>query len=194
MNKKLMYVLMAILLVAVVAFAACNRGGTDNDPDKDQDQNQDQTQDKSILDLYDDVKNAKKATQTITIKKGADEIAVEKLSYNFETGKVTIERKMLNSSDADELYTTTTETKDIEGRNTANLTAANLKDVTETQTKLTAKVANANLNTVFGIASTDVKGDAVLELVAQGSHIVSITVTYTDSADNAVQIVTNYVY
>ena len=186
MKKGLIFVLLVILLVAAVTFAACDQNETPNDPNKDQD--------KTVLDLYDGVKSAKNATQTITIKNGAAEIVIETLSYNFETGKVNIERKMLNSSDADELYTTTTETKDITGNATANLTRNLLSDVTETATKLTAKVANANLNAVFGIASTDVQGDATIELVAEGTHIAKITVSYTSANGNAVQIVTTYVY
>ena len=188
MKKSLIFVLMAILLVAVVVFAACNR---DRKPNDDPDN---QTQDKTILELYGDVKNAKNATQTITIKNGAVEIAIETFNYNFETGKVEITRKTLNTSDADELYTTTTETKDISGNATAKLTKNLLSDVTETATTLKATVANANLNEVFGILPSDVQGDAKIELVAQNSHIVSITVNYTSSNGNAVQIVTNYVY
>ena len=188
MKKRLIFVLIPILLVAVVAFAACYQGeNPNNDPNN-------QTQDKSVLDLYGDVKNAKNATQIITIKNGAVEIVVETLNYNFETGKVSIERKMLNSSDADELYTTTTETKDITGNATAKLTKNLLSDVTETATTLTATVKSANLNEVFGISASDVQGDARIELVAQNSHIVSITVSYTSANGNAVQIVTTYVY
>ena len=194
MNKKIIYAVLIILLVVAAVICACAPKEDPNpDPDPNPNPNPNPTT-KTILDLYGDVNKAKSATQIITIKNGAFEIAIETLNYNFETGKVTIERKVLNSSDADELYTTTTETKDIQGRNTAKITAANLNDVTETETKLTAKVANANLNAVFGIASTDVQGDARIELVAQGSHIVSITVSYTSSNGNAVQIVTSYVY
>ena len=179
MNKKLIYVLLALALVAVVAFVAC---------DKD---NQDET---DILALYDNVKDAKTALQTITIKNGSDEIAVETLNYNFETNKVTIERKTLNDSSADELYTTTTEVKDITGRNTAKISSDNLKDVTTTETTLTAKVANAKLNEVFGINSGDVNGDATVTLVSDGSHITKITVTYTSANGNSVEMVTTYAY
>ena len=199
MKKRVIFVLLAILLVAVMmAFAACAPKEKPNpnpnpSPNPNPNPNPEPTT-KTILDLYGDVNKAKSATQIITIKNGTFEIAVETLNYNFETGKVTIERKVLNSSDADELYTTTTETKDITGNATAKLTKDLLKDVTETETKLTAKVANANLNAVFGIESTDVQGDASIELVAQGSHIVSITVSYTSSNGNAVEIVTTYVY
>ena len=212
MNKKIILAVLTVLLVVAVVLCACAPQVNPNpDPDPNPNPNPDPkpTPDpnpnpnpnpdpgpttKTILDLYGDVNKAKSATQTITIKNGAFEIAIETLNYNYETGKVTIERKTLNSSDADELYTTTTETKDIEGRNSANLTAANLKDVTETETKLTAKVANANLNAVFGIASTDVQGDASLELVAEGSYIVSIKINYVSANGNTVQIVTAYVY
>lgn len=175
MNKKLIFALLAVMLVAVVAFAAC---ATKTD----------------ILSLYDNVKNAKSATQTITVKNGSDEIAKETLSYNFDTNKVTIERKTLNNSGATEMYTTTTETKDITERNTAKLTADMLKDVTTTEKTLTAKVANANLKSVFGIEATSVNGDATVELVAEGEHIAKITVTYTSTNGNAVEIVTTYTY
>ena len=178
MKKSLVFVLIAILLVAAVAFAACRRGESD----------------KTILDLYGDVKNAKNATQTITIKNGATEIVVETLNYNFETGKVTIERKTLNTSDADELYTTTTETKQITGNATAKLTKELLKDITEKDNVLTATVSNAHINEVFGVSASDVQGDARIELVAQDSHIVSITVNYTSANGNTVAIVTTYVY
>ena len=187
MKKKLIFVLLVILIVAMMAFTACNRNRKPNN-------NDDQTQDKTILDLYGDVKNAKNATQTITIKNGAVEIAIETLNYDFATGKVEITRKTLNTSDADELYTTTTETKDITGNTTAKLTRNLLSDVTETATTLKATVTNAHLNEVFGISASDVQGDARLELVAQGSHIVSITVSYTSSTGNTVAIVTTYVY
>ena len=186
MKKRLIYVLIAILLVAVMAFAACKRG---EDPN-----NNPNNSDKTILDLYGDVKNAKSATQTITIKNGTVEIAIETLNYNFATGKVEITRKTLNTSDADELYTTTTETKDITDNATAKLTKNLLSDVKETDTTLKATVANAHLNEVFGILSSDVQGDAGIELVAKDSRIVSITVNYTSSNGNAVQIVTTYVY
>ena len=187
MKKRLIFVLLAILLVAVMAFAACKR-------DEDPNNNPNNNPDKTILDLYGDIKNAKNATQTITIKNGTVEIAIETLNYNFETGKVEITRKTLNTSDADELYTTTTETKDITGNATAKLTKNLLSDVTETATTLKATVANANLNEVFGILPSDVQGDAKIELVAQNSHIVSIAVSYTSNNGNAVQIVTSYVY
>ena len=180
MNKKIILAVFAVLIVLSVALCACTP--KENPPST------------TILDLYDDVNNAKSATQVITVKNGTAEIAIETFAYNYETGKVNIERKTLNSSDADELYTTTTETKNIEGRNTAKLTAANLKDVTENETTLTAKVANDKLNTVFGIAATDVIGDATVKIVREGEHIVSLTVNYTSANGNTVEIVTNYVY
>ena len=181
MNKKLIIALFAVAVVAVLAFAACA-------PDIPGETPQD------VLSLYDGVKNAKSATQVITVKNGTDEVAKETLNYNFETNKVEITRKTLNGSDASELYTTTTETKDITGRNTAKLTASLLKDVNKTETTLTAKVANANLNEVFGIAATSVSGDATVTLVAESSHITKITVSYTSANGNAVEIVTTYAY
>ena len=191
MNKKLIYVLLAFMLVAVIAFAACHRGeDPSNDPNQDPNQNPSQ----DILALCESISDAKSATQVITVKNGSDELAKETRNYDFVAGKVTIERKTLNSSDADELYTTTTETKDITGKATVKLTKDLLNDVTETSTTLKAKVQGANLNGVFGVQSSDVQGDARIELVAQGSHIVSITVSYTSANGNAVQVVTTYVY
>ena len=187
MNKKLIYVLLAFVLVAVIAFAACHRG-EDPSGDPNQDPNKD------ILDLCDSISDAKSATQVITVKNGGDELAKETLNYDFVTGKVTIERKTLNDSSADELYTTTTETKDITGKPTVKLTRTLLNDVTETATTLKATVKSANLNEVFGIQSNEVQGDSKVELVSQGNYIVSITVTYTSVNGNAVEIVTTYVY
>ena len=180
MNKKLIFAVLTVLIVVALMCSACARN--------DQDDNKD------ILGLCERISDAKNATQVITVKNGSDELAKETRNYDFVAGKVTIERKTLNSSDADELYTTTTETKDITGKPTVKLTKDLLKDVTETSTTLKAKVQGANLNGVFGVQSSDVQGDANLELTARGGHIVSITVTYTSANGNAVQIVTTYVY
>ena len=176
MKKKLVFALLTALIVVAFLCCACAK------------------QEPSVLDYCDSISDAKSATQVITVKSGSDELAKETLNYNFVTGKVSIECKTLNSSDEDELYSVETEIKDITGKATVKLTKDLLRDVTETATTLKATVANANLNEVFGIFSTDVQGDASVELVAQNSHIVSITVSYTSNNGNAVQIVTSYVY
>ena len=206
MKKKLIVTLFAVLLVVALATVcfACSPAGDDNDSNNGQnngqnnnpndDQNNSQNNNQDILSLCDGLSDAKSATQVITVKKGGNEIAKETLGYNFVTGKVSIERKTLNTSDADELYSTETETKDITGGPTAKLTKDLLKDVTETATTLNAKVANANISEVFNIQSSDVTGDAKVELTAQNNRIVSITATYTSSNGNAVEIVTTYVY
>ena len=180
MNKKLIFAVLTVLIIVALLCSAC----VPNDQDDDQD----------ILALCENISDAKSATQVITVKSGSDELAKETRNYDFVAGKVTIERKTLNDSSADELYTTTTETKDISGKATVKLTKDLLKDVTETATTLKATVSNANLNEAFGIASSDVQGDAKVEFTAQGNHIVSITVSYTSANGNAVQIVTTYVY
>ena len=180
MNKKLIFAVLTVLIVVVLMCSACVISGQDDNKD--------------ILDLCERISGAKSATQVITVKNGDDELANETRNYDFVVGKVTIERKTLNSSDADELYTTTTESKDITGKATVKLTKDLLKDVTETSTKLKAKVQGSNLNSVFGVQSSDVQGDANLELTAQGGYIVSIVVSYTSANGNAVQVVTTYVY
>ena len=179
MKKKLVFALLATLIVVVLLCAACT-------PSEQQNQN--------ILELCSGISDAKSATQVITVKRGSDELAKETRNYNFVTGKVSIERKTLNDSSADELYTTETETKDITGKPTVNLTKDLLTDVAEKGSSLKATVKNAKLNETFGIDSSDVNGDAKIELVAENGHIVSITVSYTSSNGNAVQIVTTYVY
>ena len=178
MKKKLIFVALAALIVVALLCSACNPKGENS----------------NILDLCKDISDAKSATQVITVNSGSDELAKETRSYDFVTGKVNIERKTLNDSSADELYTTTTETKDITDKPTVKLTKDLLSDVTETATTLKATVSNANLNQAFGIASSDVQDNANLELVANNGHIVSITVSYTSTNGNTVQIVTTYVY
>ena len=175
MKKKLIFAVFAVLIAVTLLCSACARK-------------------KNILSYCDSISDAKSATQVITVKNGDSELAKETFSYNFVTGKVSIERKTLNSSDADELYTTTTETKDITGGPTVNITRALLTDVTEEKTVLKARVSRANLDEMFGIQSSNVQGDARIEIVAEGEHIVSITVTYTSANGNAVRIVTDYVY
>ena len=180
MNKKLIFAVLTVLIIVALMCSACV-------PD-DQDNNKD------ILDLCESISDAKSATQVITVNGGLGELAKEMRNYDFVAGKVIIERKTLNDSSADELYTTTTETKDITGKPTVKLTKDMLLDVTETSTTLKAKVQGTNLNGVFGVQSSDVQGDANLDLTAQGGHIVLITVTYTSTNGNAVKIVTTYVY
>ena len=179
MKKKIIFAVFAVLLAVALMCSACSPSGQNG---------------KKILDLYDSISDAVSATQVISVKKGGDEIAKETLSYNFVTGKVSIERKTLNTSDADELYSTETETKDITGDSIAKLTKDLLNDITATRTTLKATVKNANLNQVFGIQPSDVTGDAKIELVANDTHIVSITVSYTSANGNAVEIATIYVY
>ena len=176
MKKKLVFALFTALIVVALLCCACAK------------------QEPSVLDYCDIISDAKSATQVITVKSGSDELAKETLNYNFVTGKVSIERKTLNSSDADELYSIKTEIKDIAGKATVKLTKDMLRDVTETDTTLKATVLNAKLNEMFGIQASDVQGNANLELVAKNEHIVSITVSYTSTNGNAIQIVTNYVY
>ena len=176
MKKKLAFTLFTALIVVALLCCACAK------------------KEPSILDYCDSISDAKSATQVITVKSGSDEIAKETLNYNFVTGKVSIERKTLNSSDADELYSIEMEIKDITNKATVKLTKDLLKDVTETATTLKATVSNANLNEVFGIASSDVVGDAKVEISAQDKQIVSIMVSYTSTNGNAIQVVTNYVY
>ena len=176
MNKKLIFAILTVLIVVAIFCSACKH------------------HEKDILELCESISEAKSATQVITVKNGGDELAKETLNYNFVTGKVNIERKTLNDSSADELYTTETETKEITGKPTVKLTRDLLSDVTETETNLKATVKGANLNEVFGIQSNDVQGDVKIELVAQGEHIVSITVSYTSASGNVVEIVTTYVY
>ena len=173
MNKKLIFAVLTVLIVALIC-SACAKP--------------------TVLDCCDRIPDAKSATQVITVNSELGEIAKETRNYDFVAGKVTIERKTLNSSDADELYTTTTESKDITGKATVKLTKDMLKDVTETSTTLKAKVQGANLNGVFGVQSSDVQGDATLELTAQSGYIVSIVVSYISANGNAVQVVTTYVY
>ena len=176
MKKKLIFAAVTVLIAVALLCSACAKPMP------------------KVLDCCDRISEAKSATQVITVNNELGELAKETRNYDFVAGKVTIERKTLNDSDADELYTTTTESKDITEKATVKSTKDLLKDVTETSTTLKAKVQGANLNGVFGVQSSDVQGDANLELVAQGKHIVSITVSYTSSSGNAVQIVTTYVY
>lgn len=178
MKKKLIFAVVITLIVVALLCSACNPKG----------------QNSNILDLCKDISNAKSATQVITVKSGSDEIAKETRSYNFVTNKVNIERKTLNSSNEDQLYTTETETKDISSKPSVSLTKDLLTAVTETATTLKATVSNDNINQVFGIDSSNVQGNADLELVADNGHIVSITVSYISANGNTVQIVTNYVY
>ena len=176
MKKKSIFAVFTVLIVVVLLCSACVKPKS------------------SILHYCDRISDAKNATQVITVKSGSDELSKETRSYDFVTGIVSIERKTLNDSNADELYTTTTETKDIDGNATAKFTKDLLSDVTETATTLKATVSNANLNEVFGIASSDVVGDAKVEISAQDKQIVSIMVSYTSSSGNKVEILTTYVY
>ena len=175
MKKKILFAVFTVLIVVALTCTACANKG-------------------SVLDFCDGVSDAKSATQVITVKSGSDELAKETRNYNFVTGKVDIERKTLNSSDADQLYSTETETRDITDKPTVKLTSAVLTDVTETATTLKATVSSAHLNEVFGIQASDVQGNASVELVAEGAHIAKITVSYTSANGNKVEIVTTYVY
>ena len=178
MKKKLIFAVLTVLIIVALLCSACVRKGKNS----------------GILSFCDSISDAKSATQVITVKDSGNELAKETRNYNFVTGKVSIERKTLNDSSSDELYTTETETKDITGTPTVKLTRDLLNDITETEISLKATVKGANLIEVFGIQSNDVQGDVKIELVAQGEHIVSITVNYTSASGNAVEIVTTYVY
>ena len=174
MNKKILLVV-AVLLVAVFAMCAC---GT-----------------KSVLDLYDGVKEAKSITQTISVKDGSTEIASEKRVYNMETSKVEIERKTLSDLTASESYTTTTETKNFEkAEAVAKLSGLTMKEGITTETSFKGTVANADLKTAFGVDGSKVKGDATVELLAKDGKVTIMTVTYVSTNDNDVTITTMFAY
>lgn len=175
MNKKIILTV-AILLVAVFALCACKTH--------------------SLLEKYDGVKDAKNITQTISIKSGDTEIASEKRTYNMTTNKVEIERKTPSDLNASEPYTTTTETKDFtQSDAVAKLSGLTMLAVVETDTTFSGTVVNADLKTAFGVDGASVKGDALVQLLADDDgKITKMTVTYTSSNDNAVTITTVYAY
>lgn len=176
MNKKILSVIAAVLLIiATLTFAACK--------------------DPSVLELYDGVKDAKSIVQQVSVKSGSSEIATETLTYNFTAGNVIIVKKVLNDASSDEAFTTTTKTRSIQkGDGVANLTESTLSNITTTSTALKAAVANDKLNNAFGIEASTVAGDATVEMIADGGKIVKLTVNYTSSNGNSVEIVTSYMY
>ncbi len=175
MNKKLLLALAILLAVTVCCFAACK--------------------DSSVLQMYQGVKDANNVVQKITIKNGDAILVEETLTYNFASGKLTIERKTLNDSSAEEAFTTTTETKDISrGDGIAKLDASTLSAVTDNGSSLRGTVVNNKLQTAFGIESAKVNGDAAVEMLAQDGNVIKLTVNYTSSNGNAVTIETTYAY
>ena len=174
MNKKILAVL-AVLLVSVCALCAC-KGLT-------------------VLDKYEGVKDAKTVVQVIEVTNGGAEFAKETLTYNFASGKVTIEKKVLNDSSASEAFTTTTETKDItRGEGIVNLKGLTMSGVVTTDDTFRGEVANADLKTAFGVDGAKVKGGATVELLADGDKVVKMIVSYVSSNDNNVVITSTFTY
>lgn len=175
MNKKLLLVLAVLLAVTVCCFAACK--------------------DSAVLQMYQGVKDANNVVQKITVKNGEATVAEETLTYNFASGKLTIETKILNDSSAAEAFTETTETKDItRGEGIAKLDADTLSAVTDNGSSLKGTVVNNKLQTAFGIESSKVTGDAAVEMLAQDGKVIKLTVNYTSSNGSAVAIETTYAY
>lgn len=175
MNKKIIF---AVVLLLVALFALCACKG-----------------EKTVLEMYEDVKNASGIVQTISIKSGSTEIASEKRTYNMTSLKVTIERKTPSDLDSSDPYVTTTETKDFAKSDAvAKLSGLTMTGVVTTQTAFEGTVANADLKTAFGVDGAKVKGDATVQLLAQDGKVVKMTVTYTSSNDNAVTITTTFTY
>lgn len=175
MNKRIL-IAVALLLVALFALCACKSN-------------------KTVIEMYDDVTSAKGIVQTIVITDGSNEIASEKRTYNMNSGKVEIERKQpapLTSSDP---FVTTTETKDFAKADAvAKLKGLTMSGVVTTETTFKGTVANADIKTAFGVENSDVKGDANVELTAEGGKIVKMVVTYTSANDNAVTITSTFTY
>lgn len=176
MNKKLLItVAVAVLLVAIVALSACKGA--------------------SVLDAYDGVKEAKTVVQTITITSGSTEVAKQTSTYNMESGKATIEKKILNDVSANEQYSTTSETKSFTKCDAvAKLKGLTMSAVVESENSFKGTVANADLKTAFGIESSSVKGDATVELSAKDGKVTEMKVSYTSSNNNSVVILTTFAY
>lgn len=174
MNKKIL-ITVAVLIVALVALCSCKGP--------------------SLLDSYDGVKDAKTIVQTITLTNGAAEVAKQTSTFNMASGKVTVEKKVLNDVSAAEKFTTTTETKDFTKSDAvANLKGLTMTAVVETENSFKGTVANADLKTAFGIETTSVKGDATVELTAKDGKVTEMKVSYTSANNNAVVITTTFAY
>ncbi|MCM1289880.1 MAG: hypothetical protein NC132_03500 [Corallococcus sp.] len=175
MNKRI-FAIIAILLVAVLAVSltACNKGG--------------------ILDSYNNIGNAKTATQTVSVKNGNLEIASATLMYDFAAKTLTGERKFINDLNESEAWTTEAVNETLSGGATAKLSKDTVKDLKENGNSATCKVANADIKNVFGINAADVKGDVTLELTAANGNLSKLVVTYTSVNNNLVTVTTTFAY
>ena len=176
MNKKIIAVI-ATLLVTVLAltvFVACNAV----DP----------------LEAYNKIGNAKTAVQSISVKNGNMEIAKSVLNYDFAAKTLVGERKTMNDLSADEAWTTVAISETLEGGATAKLSRDTVKDLLIDLNTATCKVANENLNDVFGVNAADVNGDVSLELTSDGFNLTKLVVNYTSVHGNSVTITTQFYY
>lgn len=175
MNKKIL-IAVALLLVALFALCACKSN-------------------KTVIEMYEDVKDAKGIVQTIVIADGSAEVASEKRTYNMTSGKVEIERKQPAPLTSSEPYVTTTETMDFAKADAvAKLHGLTMSGVVTTATTFKGTVANADIKTAFGVEGASVKGDADVELTAEGGKVVKMVVTYTSANDNTVTITSTFTY
>lgn len=174
MNKKVLCVV-AVLMVALFALCACKTP--------------------TVLDNYESVKDAKNIVQTITVTNGSTEVAKQTSTFNMASGKVTVEKKVLNDVSAEEQFTTTTETRDFtKSEAVAKLSGLTMSDVVTTDSSFKGTVANADLKTAFGIEVSSVNGGAAVELLAEDGKVVKMTVSYTSSNGNSVVIVSAFTY
>lgn len=175
MNKKIL-IAVALLLVALFALCSCKSS-------------------KTVIEMYEDVKDAKGIVQTIVIADGSAEVASEKRTYNMTSCKVEIERKQPAPLTSSEPYVTATETKDfVKADAVAKLHGLTMTGVVTTDTTFKGAVANADVKTAFGVDGASVKGDVTVELTADGGKIVKMVVTYTSANGNAVTITSTFTY